>query len=158
MDLATEETYAVVEPSGDTVVGLDGLDVEGDMLYAVKGRLNIVSVYGLRTDAAGVVTATFKEDISSPVFDNPSTIDVVGNMLYNANTRSQSLPFPATGETDPSTFNETFSISAVELEVVKADFVIDIGPIRPEGIVMLPPGAGEAIGLGPGTFALVSET
>ena len=34
---------------------------------------------------------------------------------------------------------------------------IDIGPIRPEGIVMLPPGAGEEIGLGPGNFALVSE-
>ena len=32
-----------------------------------------------------------------------------------------------------------------------------VGSIRPEGIHILPPGAGEDIGLGAGDFALVSE-
>ena len=120
MDLATEETYAVVEPSGDAIVGLDGLVVKDDILYAAKGRVNMVSAYQLSVDAAGVVSAMHIGDMTSDGFDNLSTIDIVGDMLYNANTRSISLPFPYEGETDPSTATETFTIAGTNI-VLKMD-------------------------------------
>ena len=53
LDLDTNETYAVVDPDEDGIVGRDGLVVGGEELFAVKGRQNAIELYHIMVDDAG---------------------------------------------------------------------------------------------------------
>lgn len=58
--------------------------------------------------------------LMSPVFDLPSTSDVaVGDVIYSANSQFFSLPSPADGEFDVTTFAGSFQLDGV----IRTDFM-----------------------------------
>ena len=89
--------------------------MDGDYLYVTNNMSNQIIVYDLvKDEASGEVSATLNGFIESPFFDSPATSALYGGMIYSVNARFASLPFPAEGEDDPSTFDEEFTIVATE--------------------------------------------
>ena len=90
----------------------DGLElvVEDDAsstLYITQGGENKVSIYTIK-DGSTAPEATLLGVLKSDLYDTPATSAVLGDKIYSA--MSSSLPIPAPGENNATTFNETFSV------------------------------------------------
>ena len=99
-----------------SIPGNDGLEIitEDDgtsTLYVTQVTLSLVSVYRV-ADGDNGPEATFLGTLVSEDYDTPATSAIVGDLLYSVNSRF-GLGFPAEGEDDPETFNEAFSVVAV---------------------------------------------
>ena len=78
---------------GDVTAG-DGLLLDGKTLYVVQNQLNRIAV--IRVDH-GLRNGEIKRLITDPLFDVPTTIDDVGDLLYAVNARfGTATPTPAT--------------------------------------------------------------
>lgn len=81
-----------IDLGGATVVGGDGLLLDGRTLYVVQGASNQVSVVTLRSDlSTGSVTSV----ITSSSFRYPTTVAEFGSSLYVVNGRFDVAPPPA---------------------------------------------------------------
>ncbi len=81
-----------IDLGGATVIGGDGLLLDGRTLYVVQGASNQITVVTLSPDlSAGTVTRT----ITSTDFRFPSTVAEFGNNLYVVNARFDVAPPPA---------------------------------------------------------------
>lgn len=73
--------------SGGTLVGGDGLELRGLTLFDVRGADNAsVAVLSLRRAGDGW-TATFRNTLTDPRLDVPSTATLIGNTLWAVNAR-----------------------------------------------------------------------
>ena len=70
---------------GDAVLTQgDGLEIDGDILYAVRNRMNLIAVVDLDDDlASGEVVA----ELTSDDFDVPTTVTLVRDSLWAVNAR-----------------------------------------------------------------------
>src|SRR6185369_15615399 len=73
-----------IDIGAETVPHSDGILVEGQTLFVVQNRLNLVAVIDLAPDLA---TGTVRTRISNPAFDVPSTIAGAATGLYVVNAR-----------------------------------------------------------------------
>lgn len=73
-----------IDIGAETVVNGDGILVEGQTLFVVQNRLNLVAVIDLAPDLA---TGTVRTRISNPAFDVPTTIAGASTGLYVVNAR-----------------------------------------------------------------------
>ena len=82
-----------IDLGGDRLINGDGLELDGDMLYAVQNRLNLVAVVDLdrRLKNGEVVTRLTDDD-----FDVPTTVALLGDSLYLPNARFNTPPTPET--------------------------------------------------------------
>jgi sugar lactone lactonase YvrE len=62
----------------------DGLMLDGQLLYVVQNRSNLIAIFRLSHDLR---KASFITTIADPDFDVPTTIDRVGNKVYAVNAR-----------------------------------------------------------------------
>jgi sugar lactone lactonase YvrE len=83
-----------IDLGGANVVNGDGILLEGRTLYVVQNRSNQIAVVKL---SHRLKRGTIKRVITDPLFDVPTTIDDVGDLLYAVNAR-----FGTTGTTPPS--------------------------------------------------------
>jgi sugar lactone lactonase YvrE len=83
-----------IDLGGANVLNGDGLLLEGRTLYVVQNRLNQIAVVKL---SHRLRKGAIKRLITDPLFDIPTTIDDVGDLLYAVNAR-----FGTTGTTPPS--------------------------------------------------------
>jgi len=101
-----------------TLMGPDGLElvVEEDgteTLYISAGGSDNLLVYKLSMDEeSGDTTpkATSVGKIENEYYDQPATSAVIGDMIYTANIRLNTLGLPATNEDKLDVFNETFAV------------------------------------------------
>lgn len=73
-----------IDIGAETVPNGDGLLLEGQTLFVVQNRLNLVAVIDLAPDLA---TGTLRTRISNPAFDVPTTIAGAATGLYAVNAR-----------------------------------------------------------------------
>lgn len=73
-----------IDLGAETVLNGDGILLEGQTLFVVQNRLNLVAVVDLAPDLA---TGTVRTRISNPAFDVPSTIAGAPTGLYAVNAR-----------------------------------------------------------------------
>jgi hypothetical protein len=83
-----------IDLGGANVVNGDGILLEGRTLYVVQNRSNQIAFVKL---SHRLKRGTIKRVITDPLFDVPTTIDDVGDLLYAVNAR-----FGTTGTTPPS--------------------------------------------------------
>jgi hypothetical protein len=83
-----------IDLGGANVVNGDGILLEGRTLYVVQNRSNQIAVVKL---SHRLKRGTIKRVITDPLFDVPTTIDDVGDLLYAVNAR-----FGTTGPTPPA--------------------------------------------------------
>jgi sugar lactone lactonase YvrE len=83
-----------IDLGGGNVVNGDGILLEGRTLYVVQNRSNQIAVVKL---SHRLRKGKIKRLITDPLFDVPTTIDDVGDLLYAVNAR-----FGTTGPTPPS--------------------------------------------------------
>jgi len=69
---------------GENVVNGDGILLQGQTLYVVQNRLNLVAVIALSADLA---TGTVTGRTTSPAFDVPTTVAASNGSLYLPNAR-----------------------------------------------------------------------
>jgi sugar lactone lactonase YvrE len=69
----------------------DGILLEGRTLYVVQNRLNQIAVVKL---SHRLRSGKIKRLITDPLFDIPTTIDDVGDLLYAVNARFGTAPSP----------------------------------------------------------------
>lgn len=82
-----------IDLGGATVTAGDGILLHGSTLYVVRNRLNVIAVVELSPDLLeGAVT----REITSPLFDVPTTIAEFGSSLYAINARFTTPPTPTT--------------------------------------------------------------
>jgi hypothetical protein len=62
-------------------------------LYVVRNQLNTIVVIDLSSD---LLQGTVQGEITSPLFDVPTTIAMFGSSLYAINARFSTPPTPAT--------------------------------------------------------------
>jgi len=82
-----------IDLGGDRLLNGDGLELDGDLLYAVQNRLNTVAVVDLdrRVKNGEVVTRLTDDD-----FDVPTTVALLDDSLYLPNARfGTAVPEPA---------------------------------------------------------------
>lgn len=82
-----------IDIGAETVLNGDGILLEGQTLFVVQNRLNLVAVVDLAPDLA---TGTVRTRISNPTFDVPSTITGAPTGLYAVNARFGVLVTPDT--------------------------------------------------------------
>jgi sugar lactone lactonase YvrE len=68
----------------ETVVNGDGILLEGQTLFVVQNRLNLVAVIDLSPDFA---TGTVRTRLGNPAFDVPTTMTAAGTSLFAVNAR-----------------------------------------------------------------------
>jgi sugar lactone lactonase YvrE len=83
-----------IDLGGGNVVNGDGILLEGRTLYVVQNRSNQIAVVKL---SHRLKKGVIKRLITDPLFDIPTTIDDVGDLLYAVNAR-----FGTTAPTPPS--------------------------------------------------------
>jgi sugar lactone lactonase YvrE len=83
-----------IDLGGGNVVNGDGILLEGRTLYVVQNRSNQIAVVKL---SHRLLSGKIKRLITDPLFDVPTTIDDVGDLLYAVNAR-----FGTTAPTPPS--------------------------------------------------------
>ena len=83
-----------IDLGGGNVVNGDGILLEGRTLYVVQNRSNQIAVVKL---SHRLRKGKIKRLITDPLFDVPTTIDDVGDLLYAVNAR-----FGTTGPTPPA--------------------------------------------------------
>ncbi len=83
-----------IDLGGGNVVNGDGILLEGRTLYVVQNRSNQIAVVKL---SHRLKKGVIKRLITDPLFDVPTTIDDVGDVLYAVNAR-----FGTTAPTPPS--------------------------------------------------------
>jgi hypothetical protein len=83
-----------IDLGGTNVVNGDGILLEGRTLYVVQNRSNQIAVVKL---SHRLLKGKIKRLITDPLFDVPTTIDDVGDLLYAVNAR-----FGTTGPTPPA--------------------------------------------------------
>jgi sugar lactone lactonase YvrE len=83
-----------IDLGGGNVVNGDGILLEGRTLYVVENRSNQIAVVKL---SHRLLKGKIKRLITDPLFDVPTTIDDVGDLLYAVNAR-----FGTTGPTPPA--------------------------------------------------------
>lgn len=93
VDPATGEAQAV-DLGGATLTNGDGLELDGDVLYAVRNRLNQVAVLELADD---LTSAEQVATLTSGDYDVPTTVAVVGDSLWAVNARFGN-PAPETAQ------------------------------------------------------------
>lgn len=82
-----------IDLGGASVTAGDGLLLQGSTLYVVRNQLNTIVVIDLSSDLLqGAVT----RQITSPLFDVPTTIAMFGSSLYAINARFTTPPTPTT--------------------------------------------------------------
>lgn len=78
-------------------------------LYITEGP-NRLSVYKIEAGERGIPTATWQGVLKSDLFDTPATSAVIGDTIYTANLRADTLELNATNEDAPDMFTETFGL------------------------------------------------
>lgn len=73
-----------IDPGAETVPDGDGILLEGQTLYVVQNRLNLVAVVELSPDLS---SGTVRRRVSSPAFDVPTTVAASDGSLYLVNAR-----------------------------------------------------------------------
>jgi streptogramin lyase len=92
VDPATGVT-APVDLGGESLPFNDGQVLEGENLYVVQNRVNVLTKLKLSSDGA---TAQVIERRTDPGFDVPATVTEWGNRFYLVNARFTTPPTPAT--------------------------------------------------------------
>ena len=73
-----------IDLGDDVLTQGDGLEIDGDILYAVRNRMNLIAVVDLDDDlASGEVVA----ELTSDDFDVPTTVTLVRDSLWAVNAR-----------------------------------------------------------------------
>lgn len=80
-----------IDLGGGNVVNGDGILLEGRTLYVVQNRSNQIAVVKL---SHRLKRGVIKRLITDPLFDVPTTIDDVGDLLYAVNARFGTTPTP----------------------------------------------------------------
>jgi sugar lactone lactonase YvrE len=92
VDPQTGETTQI-DLGGASVTAGDGLLLQGSTLYVVRNQLNTIVVIDLSSD---LLQGTLTGQITSPLFDVPTTIAMFGSSLYAINARFSTPPTPTT--------------------------------------------------------------
>jgi sugar lactone lactonase YvrE len=92
VDPQTGETTQI-DLGGASVTAGDGLLLQGSTLYVVRNQLNTIVVIDLSSD---LLQGTVTGQITSPLFDVPTTIAMFGSSLYAINARFSTPPTPTT--------------------------------------------------------------
>jgi hypothetical protein len=98
VDRATGVTRSIPVTGGPTVTSGDGLELRDDLLYNVRGTGgNDVAVLRLqrRQDRW---TARWRDDLTDPTLDVPSTATLAGGWLWVVNPRFGTVPDPKTAK------------------------------------------------------------
>lgn len=82
-----------IDLGGASVTAGDGLLLQGSTLYVVRNQLNTIMVIDLSSD---LLQGTLTGQITSPLFDVPTTIAMFGSSLYAINARFSTPPTPTT--------------------------------------------------------------
>ena len=82
-----------IDLGGALVTAGDGLLLQGSTLYVVRNQLNTIVVIDLSPD---LLEGTVTRQITSPLFDVPTTIAMFGSSLYAINARFTTPPTPTT--------------------------------------------------------------
>ena len=82
-----------IDLGGASVAAGDGLLLQGSTLYVVRNQLNTIVVIDLSSD---LLQGTVSGEITSPLFDVPTTIAMFGSSLYAINARFSTPPTPTT--------------------------------------------------------------
>jgi sugar lactone lactonase YvrE len=82
-----------IDLGGASVTAGDGLLLQGSTLYVVRNQLNTIVVIDLSSD---LLRGTVTGQITSPLFDVPTTIAMFGSSLYAINARFSTPPTPTT--------------------------------------------------------------
>ena len=82
-----------IDLGGASVTAGDGLLLQGSTLYVVRNQLNTIVVIDLSPD---LLQGTVTRQITSPLFDVPTTIAMFGSSLYAINARFTTPPTPTT--------------------------------------------------------------
>lgn len=82
-----------IDLGGASVTAGDGLLLQGSTLYVVRNQLNTIVVIDLSSD---LLQGTVRDEITSPLFDVPTTIAMFGSSLYAINARFSTPPTPTT--------------------------------------------------------------
>ena len=82
-----------IDLGGASVTAGDGLLLHGSTLYVVRNQLNTIVVIDLSSD---LLQGTVTGQITSPLFDVPTTIAMFGSSLYAVNARFSTPPTPTT--------------------------------------------------------------
>jgi sugar lactone lactonase YvrE len=82
-----------IDLGGASVTAGDGLLLQGSTLYVVRNQLNTIVVIDLSPD---LLEGTVTRQITSPLFDVPTTIAMFGSSLYAINARFTTPPTPTT--------------------------------------------------------------
>ena len=82
-----------IDLGGASVAAGDGLLLQGSTLYVVRNQLNTIVVIELSSD---LLQGTVQGEITSPLFDVPTTIAMFGSSLYAINARFSTPPTPTT--------------------------------------------------------------
>ena len=82
-----------IDLGGASVTAGDGLLLQGSTLYVVRNQLNTIVVIDLSSD---LLQGTVTGQITSPLFDVPTTIAMFGSSLYAINARFSTPPTPTT--------------------------------------------------------------
>ncbi|MFI0349275.1 SMP-30/gluconolactonase/LRE family protein [Actinomadura sp. 9N407] len=92
VDPRSGDTKAV-DLGGESLPNGDGMLLNGDTLYVVQNRLNLVAVLKISRDGS---KARVVERIGDPRFDVPATVARFGHRLYLPNARFTTPPTPTT--------------------------------------------------------------
>jgi sugar lactone lactonase YvrE len=82
-----------IDLGGASVAAGDGLLLQGSTLYVVRNQLDTIVVLDLSAD---LLQGTVTRQITSPLFDVPTTIAMFGSSLYAVNARFNTPPTPTT--------------------------------------------------------------
>ena len=83
-----------IDLAGETVPNGDGILLEGQTLFVVQNRLNLLAVVDLVPDLS---SGTVRRRVSSPLFDVPTTVADHNGSLYLVNARF-GVPLPDSAE------------------------------------------------------------
>lgn len=83
----------MIDLGGETVTAGDGLLLEGNTLYVMRNRANLIAVVELAPDFA---SGELVGGITDAAFDVPTTLLGFGEYIYAVNARFSTPPTPAT--------------------------------------------------------------
>jgi hypothetical protein len=114
----TPTTTTLIATAAETGTGGHGLALDGNRLYIAHGgaQKNAISVHDLTyNDDEQTARAARVGSIESPLLDSPTSLaQSGGGLLYIANARLDSLPFPSPNEGNLTLFREQFTVVASE--------------------------------------------
>lgn len=82
-----------VDLGGASLTNGDGLELDGDTLYAVRNQLNLIAVVDLDRRLA---TGDLEAELTDPGFDVPTTVALARRSLWAVNARFGTTPTPTT--------------------------------------------------------------